>query len=363
MSKAEAELQMLLDNPVLIYGAGRGSKRIILNLKSLNADIIGLIVTDLSDDRAFGFGGYEIQTPDKYIRYKDQAVVLVATSEQYHDEIKSNCLNYGFKNIIFLSQELNEITAISSTKKLFQAHNLSLDDDVITIGNGKYLNPYSDIFPNKFGIVDLWGDICASAFGDMSMPVDGPYEYGSVSISHNDVVMDIGASVGYVSVYAASKGAEVYAFEPGIENHSIINRHSELNENKIHLEPYAVSDKCGSAEFWINNIANSGSSLDSYIGGGQTSITVPEITIDEFVKQRGLEKVDFLHVSIMGFERQMLQGAKETLRKFTPKIVIYADHYHDDKEVLSKLILESDPEYKIEYLMSKMYAYKPKNGG
>ena len=31
MSTAEAELKMLLENPILIYGAGRGAQKIIFN--------------------------------------------------------------------------------------------------------------------------------------------------------------------------------------------------------------------------------------------------------------------------------------------------------------------------------------------
>lgn len=359
MSNAEDDLKVLLEKPVLVYGAGRGAKRIIFNLKALNANIIGLMVSDLSDNRTIGFDGYEVQTPDKFEQCMDSAVVLIATSEMYHDEIRINCLSLGFKNIILHSRELMEVVANTSHKRLFQKHNLCLDDDVITINGGKYLNPYSDIFPNKFGVVVQWADICSSSFGDMSMSLEGPYERGAVSIDHGDVALDIGANVGYVSVYAASKGAEVYAFEPSIENHHMIERHNELNGNKIHLEPYAVSDKCGSAEFWVSSMADAGNSLDSNIGGGKSSITVPEITVDEFVRQRGLKRVDYLHANIMGFERQMLRGAHETLRKFAPKIVICAYQYPDDKDVLSNLILEGNPEYKIEFFIGKLYAYKP----
>ena len=357
MPNAEAELKMLLENPVIIYGAGRGAIRTIFDLKGLNANIIGLAVSNLSDDRTVGFDGYEVQTLDKYGNYKESAVVLIATSAQYHDEIKTNCLNLGFQKIILRSQELLEFTSIASHKKLFQKHNLSLTEDVIMVGNGKYLNPYSDIFPSKFGIVNQWADICSSEFGDLSLSVEGPYEHGNVKISPGDVVLDIGANVGYVSVYAASKGAEAYAFEPGIENQPMIIRHSELNGNKIHLEPFAVSDECGSAELWLNSNSIAAYSLDSYIGGGQSSVTVPKLTIDEFVRQRDLKRVDYIHANIMGFERQMLRGAQETLRKFAPKIAICAYQYQDDKKVLSDLILDANPKYKIEFLVGKLYAY------
>ena len=356
MSNAHEDLKTLLENPVLIYGAGRGAFRIILNLKALNANIIGLAVSDINDKRTLAFNGYRVQTPDAYITYKDTAVVLIATSEKHHNVIKENCLRMGFKRIITYSIELMEFSSYVSHKKLFERHNLPIDKDIITVRGGKYLNPYSGLFPNKFGIVDQWEDICSTAFGDMSMSFEGPYEYGGVQISEEDIALDIGASVGYTSVYAASRGAEVYAFEPSPANHSLIERHSELNGNKIHLEPYAVSDKCGTVDLWINPDCVAGSSLDDNIGGEKSRLTVSQITVDEFVKQKQLKRVDYIHVNIMGAERDMLRGAQETLKRFAPKIAICAYQNCDDKEALYNLILGGNPNYNIKFFGGKLYA-------
>lgn len=357
MSNTSNDLKILLENPVVIYGAGKGAFRIILNLKALNANIIGLAVSDISDNRTLGFDGFEVKTPEAYEAYKDTAVVLIATSEKYQDEIKSKCMRLGFKNIVLHSHELMELASETAHKKLLIKHGLSLEGDIITVRNGKYLNPYSAIFSEKFGIVDQWEDICSTAFGDMSMSYEGPYEYGAAKISAGDVVLDIGASIGYVSVYAASKGAEAYAFEPSPENHSLIKCHSEMNGNMIHLEPYAVSNECGTAEFWINLNCNTASSFDAHIAGEKSPMTVSQITIDEFVKQEKLVKVDYIHANAIGAERLVLQGASETLRKFAPKIAICTYQKHDDKEVLADIILRANPNYKIEYKCNKLYAH------
>lgn len=355
MLNVQDELKTLLENPVLIYGAGKRSVWFILNLKALGANIIGLTVTNLSDDRTLGFDGYEVQTPEAFESYKDSAVVLIAASEKYQDEIKKNCLHLGFKKIIPSSLDLLENISLVAYKRLFIKHNLPLDSAIISIGEGKYLNPFSDTFLKSFGVIAQWEEICSTVFGDMSMAYEGPYEYGQVKISQGDIVFDIGASVGYVSVYAASKGAESYAFEPSPENYPLIKQHGELNKNRIHLVPYVIADECGTANFRIKHDCYAGSSLDENAGGELTSL--PQLTIDEFMKREKLEKVDYIHANIMGAERLMLQGAQETIRRYTPKIAVCTYQRNDDKQVLADLILKACPNYKIEYKCHKLYAH------
>lgn len=154
MSNVVADIKSLLENPLLIYGAGKGAFRLIINLKELNADIIGLVVSDISDSRTLGFDGFKVQTPDAYKEYKDSAVVLIATSPKYHDEIKANCMRLGFKNTVLYTNDLIKELSLMSHKRLFIRNNLPLDTEIISIGNGKYLNPFSELFPQKFGIID-----------------------------------------------------------------------------------------------------------------------------------------------------------------------------------------------------------------
>lgn len=73
-----------------------------------------------------------------------------------------------------------------------------------------------------------------------------------------------------------------------------------------------------------------------------------EIKGDPF-KENALPRVDSIKADIEGYERYMLMGAQETLRRFAPKLALCTYHLPDDPEVLSELILikQANPDYNI----------------
>jgi FkbM family methyltransferase len=190
---------------------------------------------------------------------------------------------------------------------------------------------------------------------------EGPYGYVDgtfdVTVKRGDVVLDVGAWIGDFAAYAASKGADTYAFEPTKETFDWLCKTAELNDGgKI----YPVHKGLGAAEcesIISINFQNSGS--NSIVDRGKYKDGTEMITIttlDKFVEESNLSRVDFIKSDIEGAERDLLRGATNVLKTFAPKLAICTYHLPDDPEVLERIIKEANPAYKVVHLRHKLMA-------
>ena len=136
----------------------------------------------------------------------------------------------------------------------------------------------------------------------------------------------------------AELNGNIYPIQKGLSNETTKRNIFVHKDGKdIHSTNYTFRDQ---------------SSSNNY----QVSGTIETITIDDFVKERKLERVDFIKSDIEGFERYMLQGAQETLKNFAPKLALCTYHLPDDPQVMTNLIMQANPHYNIVYGKMKLFA-------
>lgn len=187
--------------------------------------------------------------------------------------------------------------------------------------------------------------------------VEGCYGYVEgdfdVRVKENDVVFDVGAWGGDFSAYCSRKNVkQVYAFEPCQEMLAILNQTAKLNPH-ITPVPYALGVENGEVVMSVES-GGLGNSFKRVVSKRFETIRIK--TIDDFVQECGLTKLAFIKADIEGAERDMLQGAVHTLKTLAPKLAICTYHNPDDPEVLSRIIKESNPNYKIVQMRHKLFA-------
>jgi FkbM family methyltransferase len=140
-----------------------------------------------------------------------------------------------------------------------------------------------------------------------------------------DIIFDAGAHIGLYSIRAArflNKG-QVIAIEPFYENINLLKKNVALNKmnTKIKIIELGLSDNNGYQELFISR-AGSGSHSIVDKSVGNKSVKIRTIRLDDLVKKFKLKRLDIIKIDVEGAELKVLRGAKNTLRKFKPKLII-----------------------------------------
>ena len=62
-------------------------------------------------------------------------------------------------------------------------------------------------------------------------------------------------------------------------------------------------------------------------------------TLDNFVFENNIKKLDLIKIDVEGFEEKVIRGSKETIKKFFPKQIIAI--YHKASDLINIPLLES----------------------
>ena len=166
------------------------------------------------------------------------------------------------------------------------------------------------------------------------------------TVRAGDVVFDCGAHVGVFTHMSLERGAsKVVAIEPDPLNQDCLRRNlaPEIATGKVVLVPKGV---WSSAQTLVLSESTLNSGNNSFVmGGGGQKIEIPVTTIDTLVSELGLPRVDYIKIDIEGSEREALKGARETVRKYRPRMMIDTYHRPDDLQVLPAVIREARADY------------------
>jgi len=136
-------------------------------------------------------------------------------------------------------------------------------------------------------------------------------------ISSSDNVIDVGANIGvyviWVSQFLDERG-KIVAFEPDPVNYERLKAQINLNRIKFaRAEKMALSNKKGVLKM------SSGKNGENHVVSGKQqkySHKLNEVKctiLDSYVDKMGMENIDFLKIDVEGFEKYVLEGAKNVL--------------------------------------------------
>lgn len=139
-----------------------------------------------------------------------------------------------------------------------------------------------------------------------------------VLLRSGDVVVDVGANVGYFSVLARSivgDCGEVIAIEPNPRLFERLKNHLASQKSGIRLHQAAVWNKeKKSADFHVATTSGWSSLVQNPTFTLQQTVTVPAWTLDAFLDDQEVGAIRLMKLDIEGGEIDALMGAKKTLQ-------------------------------------------------
>lgn len=317
--------------PIVLYGMGNGADKIVDWCEEHSVKIAGFFASD-EFVRGQVFRGFEVKKySDIIVEFGEDILVVIA-----------------------FASERPEVLA--RFKELAEAHetvapHLSLFEELETVSTAwlaKYEAELQKVYDN------LADDVSRETFAAvLNYKLSGKVEYLFVcdtareedlrqlfTFGENEVYMDLGAYNGdtvqeFLNL-VDGKYEHIIAVEPDRRNcKKLCAMAEELGEITVH--------ECGVwSELGELGFSDSGGRQSTFLAVQKK--TVPVNSIDNLADGKA---VSYIKMDVEGAEVQAIEGGRDVIQKFAPKMFVAAYHYDVDVFRLPLLLWKLVPEYKI----------------
>jgi len=329
----------------VLFGASSFGKKALQFLKSNN------IKTDYfcDNDRSkwgSSIEGIKILAPFELEVLKINMNVKVIITSTYEKEIRQQLEEMGFEHICnyydFLNSDINIVDKHHNERDQFDRGLILNSEDKINSVIGMLEDDISKVVFKSLLDFRLTKDLFI-----LKGCCDNCAEYFNqdiIKFCNDEVIIDGGSFIGDTleSFMKAVEFKKYYAFEPDRRNY--IQLESNIVKLGIRSKVISVnkgmSNVNGIVAFLENEELRGSSAIDK---SGNTEIEV--VRLDDFIPSD--EKITFIKMDIEGAEIDALNGCKNILQKYKPKLAICIYHKPDDLWEIPLLIKRLVPEYQI----------------
>lgn len=313
--------------PILIYGTGNGTDKILDELNRLDIPVSGIFASDgfvrSRTFRGFPVIGYS-QAKEKFGDF----LTLISFGSQRKEVIE---------NFIKISKETETYSVDVPVygdnifnRDFYNAHKEKIEQVKNFLHDKKSKSVYENIINFK-----LTGDI--NYLLNCETPREEAFE-NILKLGNDEIYMDLGAFNGDTVeefVNNAASFRKIYAVEPDIKNFAKLEKNTMYLENIERLN-VCISDFCGEISFSKHGGRNGNTDKNGN--------TVKCITVDSIL---GDENVTYIKFDVEGLEKEAIDGAKETIKRCKPKMLISCYHRSEDIFALPLQIMSIRDDYKI----------------
>jgi FkbM family methyltransferase len=139
-------------------------------------------------------------------------------------------------------------------------------------------------------------------------------------------VVDVGANFGWHAIHLArhvGSAGRVFAFEPIPETFDELFENRRLNncEHNLEIVNAALGTMEGDVTFYLPSIHLGAGAASQHLDLG-AKVQVRMHSLDDFLEQRGVTRVDFIKADVEGGELNVLRGAERIIGRCRPAILV-----------------------------------------
>jgi FkbM family methyltransferase len=164
-------------------------------------------------------------------------------------------------------------------------------------------------------------------------------EFLKTNLEKHSTFMDVGSNYGWHSIIASKYCDKVYSFEP--QKIMFDTQTLSINDNNIKniiIYNFGLGNENITSEMNQINYDSSWVNIgDLSVGTGGEQINIK--TIDSL----DLPKIDFIKIDVQGYEKFVLEGGIETIKKDKPTLIVELENFqlikfgHNDSDIFTLL--------------------------
>jgi FkbM family methyltransferase len=316
-----------INKPVVVYGMGNGSQKIIETLESFGGKVSDVFASD-EFVRGHSFLGYKVLKYSEICEKYDDFVVVLGFATHIDDV-------------------MNKIKEISNQHPVYAP-------DVPVAGGGLFTIDYVKENEEKFDFVynNLADEESRRVYLDIvNFKISGKVEYlfntfcnkdeiysNILKLNNNETIVDLGAydgdTIREFTSFTNGKYNRIIALEPDAKNYKKLVKNTNGMEN---ITTYNMGAWSKRDTLIFDKKAGRNSKLSSQ----GTPVEVSDI--DSLIDC----PITMIKMDIEGSEQKALDGAQRLIKEYKPKLYVCAYHRNEDLFALPMKILQIYDGYKI----------------
>lgn len=194
---------------------------------------------------------------------------------------------------------------------------------------------------------DQWVGASLLAYGEFS---PGEWQFVQGLVRPGDVALDIGANIGALTLplaQAVGRRGMVHAFEPQPDVRDLLVCNTGNTPITVHAK--AVGAVAGTIKIPYVRYDQPGNFGGVEFGGVDEGHEVDMMTVDGLQ----LDQLALLKADVEGMEPEVLQGARDTIKRCRPVLYVESDREHRREELLA---LMDELGYRVKYHLPPLFA-------